>query len=325
MNKQTILYAALSGVLTAIPFANAAAAQSNELRLDSRLSAALSNELPPPKSMIWPDLAAPTYLLLSNQAATEPPSAPAATESADPEALAKKLANPIASLISVPFQFNYDRGIGPKRDGQGYSLVVQPVIPITLNEDWNLISRTIMPLMYQDDFAPGAGSKFGFGDVIQSLFLSPSKPGPGGLIWGVGPVFLLPTATDDVLGAQKWGAGPTGVALMQDGPWTYGILANHIWSFAGDGDRANVNATYLQPFLSYRTKDAWTFGVSTESTYDWNSHQWSVPINLSVSKIVKLGPLPVSLSAGVRYWADSPDNGPEGLGFRVGMTFLFPR
>ena len=238
--------------------------------------------------------------------------------------LAKKLSNPIASLISVPFQLNYDHGYGP-RDGDKTTLNIQPVIPISLNADWNLISRTILPVTYQDNIAGPSGSQFGLGDVVQSFFLSPSKPTDGGLIWGAGPVFLVPTATDDLLGGEKWGAGPTIVALKQDGPWTYGVLANHIWSFAGNEDRNDISNTFLQPFLSYTTSTAWTFALNTESTYDWKAKEWSVPINLTVSKLVKVNEQPISLTAGLRYWAAAPDNGPEGLGVRLGLTFLFPK
>lgn len=238
--------------------------------------------------------------------------------------LAKQLSNPIASLISVPFQFNYDTGYGPAH-GEKAFVNVQPVIPITLNEDWNLISRTILPIAWQNDIAGATGTQFGLGDTTQSLFFSPKEPGPGGIIWGVGPVFLFPTATDPPLGGEKWGAGPTGVALKQDGPWTYGMLANQIWSYAGDSERLDVNATFLQPFVSYTTHDAWTFTLNTESTYNWESEEWSVPINFIVSKLVTLNRQPVSLQAGLRYWATSPEGGPDGFGGRFAITFLFPK
>ena len=239
--------------------------------------------------------------------------------------LATKLANPLAAMISVPFQYNYNQGIGPAGDGTQSYVNIQPVIPFELNEDWNLISRTILPVTYQDDVFPGAGSQFGLGNTTESLFLSPSKPW-NGIIWGVGPVLYLPTNTDSLLGADKWGAGPTGVALWQGKGWTVGALANHIWSFAGDDDAPDINATYLQPFISYTTHDAWTFTLNTESTYDWNSDQWSVPVNFQVAKLVKFGKLPVSLFGGVRYWAASPDgSGPEGWGARAGITFLLPK
>ena len=237
--------------------------------------------------------------------------------------LAQQLSNPVASLISVPFQFNYDTGYGPA-DGDKAFVNVQPVIPFSLNEDWNLISRTILPIIWQNDIAGMSGEQFGLGDAVQSLFFSPKAPGAGGIIWGAGPVFLFPTGTDPLLGTEKWGAGPTAVVLKQSGGWTYGALANHIWSFAGDSSRADVNSTFLQPFLAYTTPDAWTFSLNTESTYNWTAETWSVPINAQVSKLVTFGKQPVSLGAGVRYWAESPAGGPEGVGGRATVTFLFP-
>jgi hypothetical protein len=133
------------------------------------------------------------------------------------EELAKKLANPVASLISVPFQNNTDFGLGPDDHGVRNTLNIQPVIPVTLSEDWNLISRTILPLIHQDeDVISGVGNELGLGDTLQSFFFSPVEPS-GGWIWGAGPVFLLDTATDDLLGSDQWGAGPTVVVLRQDG------------------------------------------------------------------------------------------------------------
>ncbi|MDE1996738.1 MAG: transporter, partial [Rhizobiaceae bacterium] len=179
--------------------------------------------------------------------------------------LAKKLSNPVASLISVPFQFNYDRGFGPNH-GDRETLNIQPVIPFSLNDNWNVISRTIAPVIWQHDVAGPSGNQFGLGDITQSFFFSPKQPTSGGIIWGAGPVFLLPTATDDLLGSGKFGIGPTAVMLKQEGPWTVGALANHIWSVAGEGDRPDISSTFLQPFVSYTTHDAWTFTLNTEST-----------------------------------------------------------
>jgi hypothetical protein len=238
--------------------------------------------------------------------------------------LAKKLSNPIASLISVPFQFNWDQGYGSNDGDKGY-VNIQPVIPFSLNDNWNVISRTILPVAYQHDIAGPSGNQFGLGDITQSLFFSPKKPTANGIIWGVGPVFLIPTATDELLGSEKWGAGPTAVVLKQSGPWTVGMLANHIWSFAGDSDRSDINSSFLQPFISYTTKDAWTFTLNTESTYNWEAHEWSVPINFVVAKLVVIDKQPISLFGGLRYWAQSPDSGPDGFGVRAGVTLLFPK
>ncbi|WP_043518494.1 hypothetical protein [Achromobacter arsenitoxydans] len=236
--------------------------------------------------------------------------------------LAKQLNNPVASLISVPFQYNYDHSIGDY-DGRRSTLNVQPVIPFSLSKDWNLISRTIVPLISQHDVGQSGSSEHGVGDIVQSIFLSPVEPGAGGTIWGVGPVFLLPTASRSALGAKAWGAGPTAVALKQDGPWTYGLLANHIW---GIGDKGrDVSSTFAQPFVNYTTASAWTTALNTESTYDWKRGQWSVPVHLNLTKVMRIGDQPFSIGGGLRYWATSPEGGPSGLGFRLQFTLLFPK
>jgi len=239
--------------------------------------------------------------------------------------LAKKLSNPVAALISVPLQLNENDNIGPVEDGKRWELNVQPVVPISLNKDWNLISRTILPIVSQKDISPGAGSQSGLGDIVQSVFFSPKAPTARGWIWGAGPAFLLPTGTDDLLSTRKWGAGPTAVLLKQESGWTYGALANHLWSVAGSSDRADFSATFLQPFLSYSTPKALTIGLNTESTYDWKKKQWSVPLNLTATQVVKVGGQLLSVGGGVRYWATGPESGPHGWGLRLVVTMLFPK
>ncbi len=236
-------------------------------------------------------------------------------------ALAKKLANPVASLISLPFQSNFDFGMGPNDEGFRYTLNFQPVIPFKLNENWNLISRTIVPFISQHDVVPGT-SQTGLGDIVQSFFFSPNKAEP--FVWGVGPVLLIPTATDGRLGSEKFGTGATVVVLKQRKGYTVGALSNHIWSVAGDDDRADVNSTLLQPFISYTTKKAWTFTLNTESTYDWNGHQWTVPVTFTVAKLVRFGTQPVSVGATLKCWATTPSGGPQGCGARFTFTPLFP-
>lgn len=239
--------------------------------------------------------------------------------------LAQELTNPLANLITLPVQLNYDRGLGPTDDGEQWRANVQPVVPFEVNDDWNLITRTIAPVIAQDDVLPGTGSQFGLGDINLSLFFSPRQPTASGVTWGVGSVLLLPTATDSKLGGKKWGAGPAGVALKLAGPWTYGVLANHVWSFAGDSDRSDINNTFAQPFVAYTWPSAWTFSVQSETSYDWENENWSVPVNAAVARLVKFGQLPVSLQAGAGYWFESPAGAADGWRFRFQANFVLPR
>lgn len=266
-------------------------------------------------------LAATGQVVSSVAAESAPPTA--AAPDGDMAALAAKLNNPVASLISVPLQSNFDFGGGPNDDGFQYKLNIQPVIPVSIGEDWNLITRTILPYIYQEDRI-GDSSQSGLGDTLLSLFLSPKEPGPGGLIWGIGPALYIPTATDHLLGAEKWGAGPTALVLWQKHGWTYGALANHIWSYAGHEDRQDLSSTFLQPFLSYTTKTHTTVGVNTESSYDWENSEWTVPLNAFVTQLVKIGKMPVSLTLGGRYYAEKPEGGPD-WGLRAVVTFVFPK
>jgi len=193
---------------------------------------------------------------------------------------------------------------------------------LSLSKRWNLITRTIMPVIYAEEPVAGFGDRYGLGDIQQSFFFSPVEP-VGGWFLGGGPVLLYPSATDSSLGGGKWGAGPTFVVLQQQKGFTYGALVNHVFSYAGWGDR-DVSTTFLQPFVSYTTKTQTTFGLNTESTYDWENSQWTVPINVTVSQLLKIGSQPVQLQIGGRYYAEKPDGGPD-WGLRFGLTFLFPK
>jgi len=235
------------------------------------------------------------------------------------EELAKKTQNPIANLISLPLQSDWNYDNGPNNDKTSYTLNVQPVWPFSVSEDYLLITRTILPVKsieFPED-------ETGIGDILQSFFLSP-KEKVGGWIIGAGPVVNYPTASDDLLGSGKWGAGPTAVILRQEGGWTYGLLTNHVWSFAGDSDRPEVNATFLEPFLSFTTRTYTSLGVNTEASYDWRAEQWTVPVNFMVQQMVKIGAQPLSLQAGYRYFFEKPDYGPD-WGLRFQVTFLFPK
>ena len=245
----------------------------------------------------------------------------AGTNALDEQAeLAKKLNNPVADLISVPIQNNWDFGIGPA-NAMKYTANIQPVIPVHISEDWNVIVRTILPVIYAESPVVGGANHSGLGDTTQSFFLSPKEPVDGWIL-GAGPVMYYPTATDSALGAGKWGAGPTIVALRQEHGFTYGILANQIWSFAGWGPQ-NVNATYLQPFLAYTTKTYTTFTINSETTYNWQAKESTAPMNFMVQQLVKIDKMPVAFEVGYRYYIEKPSGGPD-WGLRFTVTFLFP-
>ena len=242
---------------------------------------------------------------------------------AEPD-LATKLANPLASLISMPVQANFDQNYGANGNGEVWKINVQPVIPISINEDWNIISRTIVPIIEQSGFSNSEQNKSGIGDTLQSIWLSPVEPVNSWIV-GLGGAFLLPTATNDVLGGEKWGLGPTAVALKQQGHWTYGALTNHLWDVSGNSSRRQVNATFIQPFVSYVTDTKTTISLNTESSYDWPSGQWTAPVNLIFSQMLKAGEQPLQVFVGTRYWLDAPETGPDGWGLRIGFTLLFPK
>ena len=238
----------------------------------------------------------------------------------DDETLARKLQNPLSDLLRLPVQFDQDNGFGD-RDADRFTLSLQPVLPMALMEGWNLVSRTILPVIYQEKPSSALDTEFGLGDALQSFFFSPWGTDP---TWGFGPVVLVPIASDKDLGGEKWGVGPTGVLLTQDGPWTYGLLAHHLWSFKGADDRDKVKQTFLQPFVAYTAPSTLTVALNTEAAYDWFAKEWTVPINLTVGYLIPTGGPPLNVAVGGRIHADAPPDGPE-WGVRVVVTLLFPQ
>ena len=240
------------------------------------------------------------------------------------EELAKMTQNPVSNLISVPFQWNMGFGAGPHDNVYQSTLNIQPVIPISVTKDWNIITRTIFPIVSWP--APQSDNHVaGIGDMTFSAFLSPAKSGK--FVWGIGPAFLFPTASSPDLGQGEWGLGPTLVGLYMGKTIVVGALVNNIWSFAGWGDKA-VNSMTLQPFFNYNFKGGWYLTTSPIITANWNADSsrdtWTVPLGGGVGKIVHIGKLPVNISAQTFYNVASPRFG-EDWSIRLQCQLLFPR
>jgi hypothetical protein len=252
--------------------------------------------------------------------ASEPPEAterdvvavaapPDATEK-DVEALARAAQNPVANMISIPFQDNIGLGYGPGNKGTQNVLNIQPVIPLHVSDDWNVITRTILPIVTQPSFTGGSGTT-GLGDLTMTAFLSPARP--GAVIWGVGPVASFPTATSPLLGSQStWGLGPSVVVLSMPGPWVLGVLANNIWSVAG----ASLNQMLIQYFVNYNFEGGWYLTSAPIITADWNTaagQKWVVPFGAGGGKIFRIGKLPFNGSVSAYYNTDPGEPSRESL------------
>jgi hypothetical protein len=247
----------------------------------------------------------------------------ASAQEAGESDLARKTQNPVSNLISVPFQNNTNFGIGPDDKTQNI-LNIQPVWPFSLSEELNLITRTIFPVISQPGLAPGQDRTFGLGDTSFSAFFSPKKSGK--LIWGAGPVFLLPTATDDVLGADKWGVGPSAVVLTMRGPWVVGSLFSNVWSVAGSGDD-DVNLFTWQYFINYNLPKGLYLTSAPIITANWEAdsdNRWTIPFGGGIGKIFKIGKQPLNGQISAYYNVEKPDFGPDWQ-LRVQLQFLFPK
>ncbi|MDO9023763.1 transporter [Zwartia sp.] len=244
----------------------------------------------------------------------------AQSNNTDASDLAKKLTNPVASLISVPFQYNYDANIGIDKKGTSNSLVVQPVIPLKLNRDWNYILRPVMTFESLNNVNGYSGT--GAGPIVIESFFSPKSS--GGLIWGVGPVVSTPSLSGANFGTSQTGVGVSAVGLLMKSPWTLGVLTYNTWSAGGSAENGTANNLFYQPFVSYVTPSAWTYSLNTQSTFNWDVRRAQNPMNFTVSKLVKFGETPVSFSVGARYYLSSVPGGASGWGARASMTFIFP-
>lgn len=263
--------------------------------------------------------------MLAGAAALVAVAAVAAAAEPSTEGLAKQTQNPVANLISVPFQNNFNFNAGPDRE-MVWIMNVQPVIPIPLNDEWNLITRTIVPIINQPGLAPGEDDAFGMGDVNPSVFLSPA--GDEGFIWGVGATTTLPTATLSALGSGQWSMGPTAVGLWMEGPWVVGALANQQWSMVGWRD-TKFNQLLVQPFVNYNLSDGWYLTSAPIITGNFSASSgdhWTVPVGGGVGKLWRIGKvgLPLNTQLVPFYNAVTPDFGPDWQ-LRFQFQFLFPR
>ena len=241
------------------------------------------------------------------------------------EKLAKAAQNPVAAMISVPFQLNTSFGTLSPYDRTQNILNIQPVIPVTISKDWNLITRTILPVVFQPDYA-ATGSTDGIGDINVSLFMSPAKPGK--VIWGLGAALAFPTGSPVTLSAGKFTAGPSFVVLTMPGPWVLGMIANNTWSYAGQTNKSAVNLFYSQVFVNYNIKKTgWYLTSAPVITANWEASSgnvWTVPLGAGAGKIVRVGRLPLNINVSAYGYAVKPDYGPTWT-LRTQVAVLLPR
>lgn len=270
---------------------------------------------------VHPYKVAVTLLLAASFLAAQP--AASDEEATKRAALAKAALNPVSSLISVPFQHSSNFMTGPY-NRVGDLTNIQPVIPLKIGSNWNLITRTIVPVFdFQPDPTSPTNWAAGMGDINPSFFLSPQKVSK--VIWGIGPSLVLPTATDQLMGQGKWSAGPSIVLLVQPGKWTIGTLSNNIWSYAGDKDRAAVNYFTMQYFVNYNLKKGYYLTSAPIVTSNWlanSGEKWTVPFGLGIGRVQKWGTQPVNWSIAAFGNAVHPTHAPVwSLRFQVALLY----
>jgi hypothetical protein len=240
--------------------------------------------------------------------------------------LAKEAQNPIANLISLPFQNNTNFGVGPQGQRTQNVLNIQPVIPVPLSKNLLLVTRTIVPVIYQPTSASGNEGEVGLGDINPSFFFVPRTK--SNITWGVGPTFVLPTATQSFTGQGKWSAGPTGVVLVTTKRMVFGALANNVWSFAGSSDRQSVNQLLIQPFFNYNFSKGWYLTASPIITSNWEAangvEKWTVPIGGGFGRVFAIGEQKVNASLQA-FWNVVKPEGAGDWTLRAQFQFLFPR
>ena len=247
------------------------------------------------------------------------------------EEIAKATQNPLTAMYSIPIQNNSYFNIGPD-DKMKNIANFQPVLPIDLNDDWTVVTRTVIPIISNPSIGQTPYERtFGLGDTTFTAFFTPKATGESGWLWGIGPSLYLPTATDDSLGTKKWGAGASAVALKMDGKWVYGGLVSNVWSFAGSGQDSGyerVNSMTLQPFVNYNLEGGWFVASVPIITANWEAdtdHRWTVPVGLGVGKAMKLGKIPMTAQVHGYYNIVTPDDYGEEWQMRIQIQLLFPR
>jgi hypothetical protein len=256
------------------------------------------------------------------QADSTVPQPPVARETNESAEIAQKLTNPLAAMISIPNQNWFDFNLGPRKDGFRYTAESQPVYPKQISRDWNLLSRTTIPVVFQQNVY-GRTTQNGLSDSTESLFLSPVHT--KSFIWGAGPIFLVPTGTNGLLSTRKFAIGPTAVVVEHRGHTNIGLLVSHVWSVAGSDSHPSVSETYAQPFVAYTNVKAWTYAMTSYDTYNWTAGRWTAIVNpIRVSKLVKLGQQRLSVGGALRCTVTSPQYQPKGCGLEFTVTPVYP-